>query len=85
MDEFKRLEGGLITKKSDEPLNKVLKDGSVIAPTGLNGAIYPLQQPGPLARQALKRPANYEDIPLGQQWAIDKELGILDWDGDPTK
>ena len=27
------------------------------------------------------RPANYADLPASEQWAIDKSLGILDWDG----
>ena len=33
------------------------------------------------ARKALDRPANYADLPPSEQWAIDKQLGILDWDG----
>lgn len=33
------------------------------------------------ARKALERPANYADLPADEQWAIDKRLGILDWDG----
>jgi hypothetical protein len=31
--------------------------------------------------QSLKRPSNYSQLPLQEQWAIDKNLGILDWDG----
>jgi len=31
--------------------------------------------------QAQKRPPNYEKLSPQEQWAIDKELGILDWDG----
>jgi hypothetical protein len=33
--------------------------------------------------QALKRPLNYNDLPASEQWAIDKRLGILDW--EPTQ
>jgi len=33
------------------------------------------------ARKAMERPANYADLPADEQWAIDKKLGILDWDG----
>lgn len=34
-------------------------------------------------KAALKRPANYADLPPQEQWDIDKQLGILDWDGKP--
>lgn len=30
---------------------------------------------------ALQRPRNYQNLPPEQQWAIDKQLGILDWAG----
>lgn len=33
--------------------------------------------------QALKRPRDYNKLPPSEQWAIDRRLGILDW--DPTK
>lgn len=33
------------------------------------------------ARKALERPANYADLPAAEQWAVDRRLGILDWDG----
>lgn len=33
------------------------------------------------ARQAALRPADYEQLPQDEQWAIDKKLGILDWNG----
>lgn len=33
------------------------------------------------ALQARLRPANYEDLPQDEQWAIDRKLRILDWDG----
>lgn len=52
------------------------------AMTPLTGA--PLVDPRPksaMALQAEKRPANYESLPQDEQWAIDKALGILDWDG----
>ncbi|QIG72634.1 hypothetical protein EVB97_076 [Rhizobium phage RHph_Y65] len=35
--------------------------------------------------QAMKRPKNYFKLGSGEQWFIDKELGILDWDGRMTK
>lgn len=35
-----------------------------------------------LARTACQRPTNYADLSGEEQWAIDKRLGILDWDGD---
>ncbi len=31
--------------------------------------------------QALKRPEYYHSLSAREQWAIDKRLGILDWDG----
>ncbi|QIG77405.1 hypothetical protein EVB61_077 [Rhizobium phage RHph_TM21B] len=34
--------------------------------------------------QAMKRPKNYFKLGSGEQWFIDKELGILDWDGKIT-
>jgi hypothetical protein len=41
---------------------------------------------GPLALTAKRmRPKNFEDLPAFEQWTIDKSLGLLDWDGDPTK
>lgn len=30
---------------------------------------------------ALQRPLNFEELSSEEQWGIDKELGILDWDG----
>jgi len=30
---------------------------------------------------AARRPSNYADLSAQDQWTIDKELGILDWDG----
>lgn len=33
-----------------------------------------------MLRQALKRPINYNYLSSRQQWKIDKDLGILDWD-----
>lgn len=33
------------------------------------------------ARQAKLRPINYCELSAAEQWAIDKQLGILDWDG----
>lgn len=33
--------------------------------------------------QALKRPSNYATLSPREQWAIDKRLGILDW--EPTE
>jgi hypothetical protein len=39
---------------------------------------------GPQARQALRRPDNYRKLSARRQWEIDKELGILDWDGNPN-
>jgi hypothetical protein len=36
-------------------------------------------------RQALKRPGNYNTLAPDVQWAIDKSLGILDWDPTPDE
>ena len=33
------------------------------------------------AQAALRRPDNYEALSSEDQWAVDKRLGILDWDG----
>lgn len=33
------------------------------------------------ARQAKKRPIDYCELSPEEQWAVDKRLGILDWDG----
>ena len=35
----------------------------------------------PAAEKAKQRSANYEKLSPAEQWAEDKELGILDWDG----
>jgi len=35
--------------------------------------------------QALKRPSNYWALSSREQWAIDKQLGILDWDPTPEE
>lgn len=34
-------------------------------------------------KQALKRPDNYNNLSPREQWDIDKNLGILDW--EPTE
>ena len=31
--------------------------------------------------KSFQRPTNYFKLSEAQQWAIDKELGILDWEG----
>lgn len=36
-----------------------------------------------MAEAAAPRPSNYADLSLREQWEIDKQLGILDWQG-PT-
>lgn len=33
------------------------------------------------AQQASRRPPNYWDLSPQEQWEIDKDLGILDWEG----
>jgi len=40
---------------------------------------------GPLARAAQRRPSNFDRLLPEEQWAIDRQLGVLDWDGDPSK
>jgi len=32
--------------------------------------------------KSFQRPCNYFELSGESQWAIDKELGILDWDGE---
>jgi YgiT-type zinc finger domain-containing protein len=39
---------------------------------------------GPLARAAETRPENFYSLSTEERWAIDKELGLLDWDGKPS-
>lgn len=34
-----------------------------------------------MADRARRRPANYNSLSGEEQWGIDKDLGILDWDG----
>lgn len=36
---------------------------------------------GELFEQALRRPPGYSKLPERKRFEIDKELGILDWDG----
>lgn len=38
---------------------------------------------GPMAKKSVGRPYNFNDLSPHDQWEIDKELGILDWDGNP--
>lgn len=33
------------------------------------------------AQQAKLRPIDYAELSPEEQWAVDKRLGILDWDG----
>lgn len=40
---------------------------------------------GPMARAAERRNSAYNQMSPREQWAEDKRLGILDWDGDPSK
>lgn len=37
-----------------------------------------------MVAKALKRPKNFLKLHPREQWAIDKKLGILDWDGPTT-
>jgi len=37
---------------------------------------------GPQAQAATQRPANFCELGEESRWAIDKRLGILDWDGE---
>lgn len=37
--------------------------------------------PEDMAERAKMRPANYAQLPPREQWAIDRQLGILDWSG----
>lgn len=39
---------------------------------------------GPMSTKATQRPSNYFSLSPEEQWSIDKNLGILDWDGDPS-
>lgn len=34
-----------------------------------------------MSEEAKKRPDNFEEMSAEEQWEIDKELGILDWEG----
>lgn len=34
-----------------------------------------------LFEQAMKRPRNYHNLSAQDHWRIDRELGVLDWDG----
>ena len=36
---------------------------------------------GPQATLALCRPSNYHELSAQEQWDVDRNLGILDWDG----
>jgi hypothetical protein len=40
---------------------------------------------GPMAIASQGRPSYYFSLSGREQWDIDKDLGILDWDGDPEK
>lgn len=42
---------------------------------------YAKEQAGDMAAAAERRPLNYSSLSLAEQWSIDRELGILDWDG----
>lgn len=39
---------------------------------------------GPLARAAERRPENFYSLSTEERWAIDRTLGIVDWDGNPA-
>jgi hypothetical protein len=34
-----------------------------------------------LFEQAMKRPKNFHNLSNSKHWEIDRQLGILDWDG----
>ena len=36
---------------------------------------------GELFEQAMKRPKNFHNLSEEEHWKIDRQLGILDWDG----
>ena len=39
---------------------------------------------GLMASRARQRPADFEQLSAEDRWKVDKKLGILDWDGDPS-
>lgn len=49
------------------------------------GTLEPTAGPDPdsddPAERAKLRPDDYPQLPAAKQWAIDKHLGLLDWDG----
>ena len=67
--------------------DSVTGDPSQRLVNGCNHTFFgPIGKPGNLpqqamAKQALKRPDNFDSLDMDEQWAIDKELGILDWEG----
>ena len=40
-----------------------------------------LSREGQLFEMSLRRPSNYYNLSQAQQWRVDSDLGILDWDG----
>lgn len=40
---------------------------------------------GPMATIALRRPPNFYTLSNTEKWDVDRELGIIDWDGSPDK
>ena len=60
------------------------QDGTVIRQThdGANrGCSFHGTTLRPMAKRAKCRPQNYGELSGEMQWQVDKDLGILDWDG----
>lgn len=61
--------------------NVVVKLALVVAGVDEYGRDLP---PTSEYERSLQRPSDYATLPPAEQWEIDKELGILDWDGSKT-
>jgi hypothetical protein len=59
----------------------VLKEYSRVLGINQKLAKVPLSQ-SEMSIKAEQRTANFEQLDAETQWMIDKELGILDWDGN---
>lgn len=71
------------TWATDASVQSLLAKGFITqTPKGYQATDQGRASLSPNARQACNRPLNYADLSPADQWAIDKRLGILDWDGD---
>jgi hypothetical protein len=68
-------------KDAEELVGLSKREAAQLALVEFSKHAQALIKQSPMRERAKRRPANFEQLSGEDQWAIDKSLGILDWDG----